>query len=63
MNTMPLSPPTAAKKSHLTTIHGITITDDYFWLRERENPEVLDHLHAENAYTQQVMAHTQELQE
>lgn len=63
MTTMPLSPPTAAKKSHLTTIHGITITDDYFWLRERENPEVLDHLHAENAYTQQVMAHTQELQE
>ncbi|MFN5309118.1 MAG: S9 family peptidase [Candidatus Kapaibacterium sp.] len=63
MTTMPLTPPTAAKKSHLTTIHGITITDDYFWLRERENPEVLDHLHAENAYTQQVMAHTQELQE
>ncbi|MBK7988327.1 MAG: hypothetical protein IPK11_15850 [Ignavibacteria bacterium] len=34
-----------------------------FLASRKENPEVLDHLHAENAYTQQVMAHTQELQE
>ncbi len=43
-------------------IHGDVRTDDYFWLRERENPEVIDYLEAENAYTDAAMAHTEELQ-
>jgi oligopeptidase B len=37
--------------------------DDYYWLSERDNPEVLEYLGAENAYTEAVMAHTTELQE
>ena len=36
--------------------------DDYYWLNERENPEVIAYLEAENAYTDAVMAHTDELQ-
>ena len=46
-----------------TTIHGYTLKDDYFWLREKQNPEVLKYLEAENAYTDEVMKPTKELQE
>ncbi|MHB1487165.1 MAG: S9 family peptidase [Acidimicrobiales bacterium] len=37
--------------------HGDTRIDDYFWLRGRDNPEVIAHLEAENAYTETVTAH------
>ncbi len=43
--------------------HGDVRTDDYFWLRERENPEVLDYLTRENIYNDEMTAHTKELQE
>ena len=43
-------------------MHGDVRVDDYFWLRERENPEVLAYLEAENAFTKTVMAGTEELQ-
>ena len=43
--------------------HGDVRTDPYFWLKERENPEVIAYLEAENAYTESVMAHTKDLQE
>jgi oligopeptidase B len=56
-------PPVAAKKPHTTKIHGYTLNDDYFWLREKSNPEVIKHLEAENAYTEQVMAPTKALQD
>ena len=39
------------------------LEDDYYWLRERENPAVLAYLEAENDYTEAVMAHTTDLQE
>ncbi len=42
--------------------HGHIRTDNYFWLRDRKNPEVLTHLEAENTYTASVMAHTKPLQ-
>ena len=42
---------------------GHVRVDDYYWLREREKPEVIAYLEAENAYTQEVMAHTDEAQE
>lgn len=47
------------------TLHGETRQDDYYWLRddERENPDVLDYLHAENDYGQKVMASQQALQD
>ena len=56
-------PPVPQKKPHRLEIHGDVRIDDYFWLNERDNPEVLSYLEDENAYTAQVMAHTAELQE
>jgi len=43
--------------------HGDVRVDNYFWLREREDPEVIAYLEAENEYTAAVMAHTEELRE
>lgn len=56
-------PPVARKVPHTTQIHGYTLKDDYFWLREKKNPEVLKYLEAENAYTEEVMKPTKEFQE
>jgi len=53
----------AEKKPKTTNIHGTTLVDDYFWLREKTNPAVLAHLQAEDAYTQTVMKPTEALQE
>ncbi|MDW7761360.1 MAG: S9 family peptidase [Acidobacteriota bacterium] len=57
-----VQPPVAAKKPVELTAHGHTRIDEYFWLRERENPEVIAYLEAENAYTQAAMKHTEVLQ-
>ncbi|RYE78191.1 MAG: S9 family peptidase, partial [Hyphomicrobiales bacterium] len=59
--TSPTMPPVAPKKPHATTHHGITIADDYAWLRDAgypkvENAEILDHLKAENAWFEARMA-------
>ncbi len=56
-------PPVAKKVSHQTTIHGRTLEDNYFWIREKSNPEVIKYLESENAYTEEVMAPTKGLQE
>jgi oligopeptidase B len=56
-------PPVAAKQPHTTNIHGYTLKDDYFWLREKSNPEVIKYLEGENAYTEEVMKPTKGLQE
>jgi oligopeptidase B len=50
-----IKPPVAAKLAHNYTRHGITISDDYHWLKDQGYPKVddkavLDHLNAENAY-------------
>src|SRR5918999_357147 len=58
-----VAPPAAKRVPKTTTIHGETLTDDYFWLREKTNPEVISHLEAENAYTDAVMKPTAALQE
>ncbi len=55
------TPPKAAKKPHSFTHHGITVTDDYAWLRDPGYPEVKDaevlaHLAAENAWFESRMA-------
>ena len=42
--------------------HDDVRVDDYFWLNERENKEVIDYLEAENAYFDEVMAHTKDFQ-
>ncbi len=49
-------PPIARKQTTHTTLHGITLIDDYAWLRDKENPEVQSYLEAENAYAEANMA-------
>ncbi|MEP6821763.1 MAG: oligopeptidase B, partial [Chthoniobacterales bacterium] len=56
-------PPVATKKPKIVGLHGDKIEDPYFWLREKENPEVLSYLKAENAYTAAVMAPFQKLED
>src|ERR1044072_6899986 len=56
-------PPMAEKKTKTTNIHGTTLVDDYFWLREKTNPAVMAHLKAEDEYAQSMMKHTAALQE
>ena len=57
-------PPIAKKVPYEMTIHGDTRTDDYYWMRddERKAPEVISYLEAENAYTDEMLAHTKTLQ-
>lgn len=56
-------PPIAKKVPKELTIHGDTRVDNYYWLNNRENPEVIDYLNAENEYKEEVMKHTEALQE
>src|SRR5580704_12371518 len=56
------SPPVAKKVPHVTEVNGHKMEDDYFWLRDKPNPEVRAYLEAENAYTDAVMKPTEEFQ-
>jgi oligopeptidase B len=60
--TAPAQPPLAPKRPRMLTQHGDSRVDDYFWLRDRDDPDVLSYLAAENDYAAQRMAHTQALQ-
>ncbi len=55
--------PQAAKKPKELTIHGDTRIDDYYWLNQREDEEVLAYLNAENTYTKSMMSHLDTFQE
>jgi oligopeptidase B len=56
MNERSLASPPVANKVHTeTTLHGVTLTDDYAWLRDKDNPNVTAYLEAENAYADAVM--------
>jgi oligopeptidase B len=57
------APPVAKKIPHTTNVHGTTLQDDYFWMRDKKNPEVISYLQAENAYTAAFMKPTEALQE
>ena len=57
------SPPIAKVAPQKLEKHGDVRVDNYFWLRERENPEVRAYLEAENGYTQAEMEHTKGLRE
>ncbi len=54
-------PPVAGRRPHPLSAHGVSWTDDYFWMREREDPAVRAHLEAENAYLEAVLAPFKEL--
>ena len=58
-----ISPPTPKKVPKQLSLHGDTRNDDYYWMNQREDAEVIAHLEAENAYFAAKMAHVQELQE
>ena len=59
----PLQPPVAARKPTEHRLHGDLRCDDYAWLREKSNPEVIRHLEAENAFTDAVLKPTEPFQE
>jgi oligopeptidase B len=58
-----VKPPLAKRIPKITTLHGETRHDDYFWLRDAGNPDVTSYLEAENKYLEQVMLPTYALQE
>ena len=55
--------PTAPKRPHVMTQHGVARVDDYYWMRNREDPETLKYLHAESDYLDEMLGHTKPLQE
>jgi len=58
-----LMPPIAKKIPQTFEKFGDTRVDDYFWLREKTNSDVIDYLKAENAYTDSVIGHLKPFQE
>lgn len=58
-----LSPPLAKIIPHRMSIHNHERIDNYYWLNDRENPEVIAYLNAENEYYQKTTAHTKAFQE
>ena len=56
------APPVAKKIPHVTQVNGRPLVDNYFWLRDKPNPEVRAYLEAENAYTDAVMKPTEPFQ-
>ncbi len=59
--TAPVAYPVARKDPHSFTLHDRTLHDDYAWLRDKEDPETLEYLNAENTYTSSVMEPAQPL--
>jgi len=57
-----ITPPRALKIPRVDTLFNEIKVDDYYWLRNRNDPRVVKYLEAENDYTQKVMAHTISLQ-
>ncbi|KGO88622.1 protease 2 [Flavobacterium rivuli WB 3.3-2 = DSM 21788] len=61
--TKTINPPVAPVKPKELTMHGDTRIDNYYWLNERENPEVTDYLNQENDYYKAQTAHTKQFQD
>lgn len=57
-----VNPPIAKKIPHELEKHGDVRVDNYFWMKDREHPEVIDYLNAENDYCDAQMAHTKVFQ-
>lgn len=60
---MRANPPLAKIVPTQITLHGDTRVDNYFWLRDRSDPDVIPYLEAENRYTEEVMAPAKSLRE
>ena len=66
MKTLPMKdlvPPKADQRPYQHKIHNDIRVDEYFWLKKRENPEVIDYLERENDYYLKSTAHTIDFQE
>ena|SRR5688572_26572500 len=57
-----ITAPLATVKPKQIEKHGHVRTDDYYWLNERENPEVIDYLNKENDYYNKMTEHTKQFQ-
>ena len=55
-------PPVAAVKPHTLKKHNDARIDNYYWLKDRENPEVIDYLNKENSYYDAMTLETKDLQ-
>src|SRR3977135_929478 len=56
-------PPIAPRRPRILEAHGESRVDPYYWLREKDNPEVIAYLKAENAYADVIMRPAAELEE
>nr|WP_274475654.1 S9 family peptidase [Mangrovimonas aestuarii] len=54
--------PKADKKPKVLRVHDHERIDNYYWLNDRQNQEVIDYLNEENEYTKSCLKHTEELQ-
>ncbi len=61
--TADMQPPVAKKIPAQDTLFNEVRIDNYYWLRDKSNPEVINYLEAENAYTEAMMEHTEDLQD
>jgi oligopeptidase B len=59
----PVGPPIAKRVPMARERHGDTVIDEYAWLRDKDDPDTLAYLEAENAWTEAQLAHTKPLQE
>lgn len=55
-------PPDAPRRPHVLRAHGDERVDDWYWLRDRDDPAVIAYLEAENEYTEEALEHTEALQ-
>jgi len=63
MESANLSPPIAPRRAHTRSTHGYSTEDPWFWLRDRDDPAVLEYLHAENEWVDQSTKHLKDLRE
>src|SRR5262249_56953120 len=54
---MTIEPPEAKKIPSPRTFHGDTVIDEYAWLADRQDPDTISYLKAENSYTDALTAH------
>ncbi len=59
MSSFPIPP----KRPYEITQHGLTRIDNYYWMRDKNDPETMKHLRAESDYLEEIMQHTKPLQE
>ena len=60
---MSATPPVAPRRPTVLRAHGDERVDDWYWLRDRDDAQVREYLEAENAYTRDVLAPTEDLQQ